>query len=75
MKGFEKKSFLKNLELLFRTREKVLNSFKSRLFPIKNLDKTPTREPATEPEVASEPTKAKTKHKISSLKICEEFVN
>ena len=60
MKGFEKKSFLKNLELLFRTREK---------------DKTPTREPATEPEVASEPTKAKTKHKISSLKICEEFVN
>ena len=35
MKGLEKKSFLNNLGLLFSAREKVLNSFKSRLFPIK----------------------------------------
>ena len=52
-------SFLNNLELLFSAREKVVISFKSRLFPITNLDKIPTREPTepkTEPEVATEPT-------------------
>ena len=57
----------------------VLNSFKSRLFPIKYLDKTPTceptPEPATEPEVATKATKAKTKRKISSLKLCEKPLN
>ena len=30
--------FLDNLRLLFSLREKVLNSFRKRLFPIKNLD-------------------------------------
>ena len=35
--------------LLFSAREKVLNSFKSRLFPIKNLDTILTHEPAAEP--------------------------
>ena len=30
--------FLDILRLLFSLREKVLNSFKKRLFPIKNLD-------------------------------------
>ena len=75
--------------LSFSTSEKVLNSFKSRLFLIKELDKTttrePTPEPAMEPEVATESatkpevatdlakatkaSKAKTKHKISSLKL------
>ena len=62
--------FWNNLELLFSTRENVLNTFKSRLFPIKNLDKIPTREPTS--EVATEPTKttkAETKRKISSLKL------
>ena len=58
----EKKYFLNNLGLLFSAREKVRNSFKSRLFPIKNVDKIPRREPtpkpATEPtaELAAEPT-------------------
>ena len=33
------KVFLNNLELLFSARENVLNNFKSRLFPIKNLGK------------------------------------
>ena len=59
--------FWKNLELLFSAIENVLNTFKSRLFPIKNLDKIPTREPTS--EVATEPTKAtkaETKRKISS---------
>ena len=62
--------FWKNLELLFSAIENVLNTFKSRLFPIKNLDKIPTREPTS--EVATEPTKAtkaETKRKISSLKL------
>ena len=35
-----------------------------------------TPEPAAEPEVAKEPaTKAKTKCTISSLKLCENFLN
>ena len=62
--------FWNNLELLISARENVLNTFKSRLFPIKNLDKIPTREPTS--EVAREPTKAtkaETKRKISSLKL------
>ena len=73
-----KKYFLNKLGLSFSAREKVLNRFKSRLFPQKNLNKTPTREPtpepATEPEVATEPTKAtKAKCKISSLKLLKNF--
>ena len=75
MKGLEKKYFLNKLELLFSAREKFLNSFKSRFFPIKNLDKIPTREPATEPTKATKVKKAKTIRKISSLKLREEFLN
>ena len=56
MKGLEKKSFLNNVWLLFNARKKILNSFKSRLFPINNLDKIPTRELATQPEVAKKAT-------------------
>ena len=83
-----KKVFLNNLVVLHSAREKILNSFKSRLFPRKNLDKIATREltpeSATESEVAketaTEPTKAAkatkaTKHKTSSLKLRERFLN
>ena len=64
-------------------REKVLNSFKSRFFPIKNLDKIPRHEPAAEPtpEVATEPTPklateaTPTKHKKAKLKLLQEFIN
>ena len=48
--------------------KKVLNNFKSRLFPIKNLDKIPTRELA--PEQATQPTK----HKKSKLKSQQKFM-
>ena len=48
---------LNNLGLFFSTREKVLTNFKSRLFPIKKLDKIPTHEPTQ--ELAAEPTKQK----------------
>ena len=64
---------------------------KSRLFPTKNFNKIPTPEPATESEVAKEPAtkpevatesikatkamKTKNQHKISSLKMRENFFN
>ena len=67
-----KRYSLNNLALFFGAREKVLNNFKSRLFPIINLGKIPTREPT--PEVATEPTKAikaKGKRKLISLKLRE----
>ena len=35
-KSSEKISFLKNVKMLLKAREDVLNSFKSNLFPIKN---------------------------------------
>ena len=85
--NFEKgtKTLEKNLWFLFSAREKVLNSFKSILFPIKNLYKITTRVPtpelATESEVATKPikatkaTKEKTNRKISSLKLHEKFLN
>ena len=45
----------------------------------KKLDKIPTRElttkPTTETEPATELTKAKSKCEISSLKLCEKFLN
>ena len=62
-KEITKKIFLTNLELLFSARENVLNNLESRLFPMKELDKIPTREPTPEP--ATEPTK----HKKSKLKL------
>ena len=75
IKTLEKNSFLNNLGLLYSAREKVLNSFKSRLFPIKDFNKIPTHKPATEPEVVKEPatepqvaTKA-TKSKTIFIKI------
>ena len=81
-KTLDKNYFFNNLGLLFSAREEDLDSFKSRLFPIKNVDKILTRKPtpgpATEPEVATEPTKAtttKTKSKIFSLKLREKFLN
>ena len=63
-----KKFFLNNLGLLFSGREKVLNSFKSRLFPIEKLDKIPTREP-TEPAPKPTTKAAPTEHSKSKLKL------
>ena len=53
-----KKSLLNNLGLLFSARKNVLNSFKSKLFPIKNSNETLAREPAPDKvaEPATEPT-------------------
>ena len=64
-----KESFFKYLGVFFIGREKVLNSFKSRLFPIRNLDKLPTLEPTL--ELATKPTE----HKKSKLRLQQEFMN
>ena len=56
--------------MLSSAREKVLNNFKSRLFPIKILDKILTGEPT--PELATEPTK---QQKKSKLKLQQDFMN
>ena len=63
----------------------MYNNFKSKIFPIKDLDKIPPPEPAPKPSPKLEPdpkvfdtpksTKVKTKHENSSLKLCEEFWN
>ena len=60
---------LNNLGLLFSAREKILNDFKSRLFPIKSLDEIPALEP--KPEVTTELTK----QKKSKLKWQQESMN
>ena len=39
------KSFLKNARLFLSAREKILNNFKNKIFPIKNSDKILTPEP------------------------------
>ena len=44
IKTTEKEFFSNILKLLYSAREKVLSNLKSRLFPIKNLDKIPTHE-------------------------------
>ena len=54
----EKNSSLINLRLVFSAKEKVPNSFESKLFSIKNLDKIPARvlTPEKAAEAAVEPT-------------------
>ena len=75
-----KKYILNDLGLFFSVRAKVLNNFKSRLFPIKILDKTSTRKPTFEseyqqaPESTPETTKA-TKAKTIRLRLRKEFLN
>ena len=54
VKPAEKISSLKNVGLFLGARKNVHNDFKSRIFPIKNLDKITTPDPAPEsaPELA-----------------------
>ena len=61
--------FLNNLVLLFILRRNAFNNFKSRLFPIKNLDNIPTCE--LTPEQATESTK----HKKSKFTSQQEYMN
>ena len=61
-------SFLNNVGIFLRI---FLN--KSKIFPIKNQDKALTPEPTNEP--ACQMTKAKTKCKISPLKLHDKILN
>ena len=60
--SLQKKSFLNNLDLFLSTREKILNNFKSKIFPIKNLGKNPTTEPTPE-------------SMVFDIKLRENFIN
>ena len=61
-----KKRFIKNVAIFLDSREKILNSFKSKIFPITNLGKTPTPEPNTDPTVFDAPKQQK--HKLRKVK-------
>ena len=50
----DKRPFLTNVGLFLSGREKILNRFKSKMFPTKNLEKTPIPEASTDP--SSDPT-------------------
>ena len=55
--------------LFFRATGKIIINFKSRLFPITNLDKISTLEPTI--KLATKPTK----RRKSKLKLQQEFMN
>ena len=61
VKSVAKKLFLSNIELFFSARQNVLNNFRNRLVPLKNLEPEP--ELAPNPELEPEP-----KHRKSVLK-------
>ena len=56
-KSVEKKLFMNNVVLFLTAREKVLNYFENRLFPIENLEQElePELEPELEQELKLEP--------------------
>ena len=60
--SLQKKSFLNNLDLFLSAREKILNNFKSKIFPIKNLGENPTTEPTPE-------------SMVFDIKLRENFIN
>ena len=82
IKKLEKKYFLNNLELICSITEKVLNSFKNRLFPIKNLVKNPKASTNTR---TSSRTNTRSSNRTSrsntnytqefKLKLQREFIN
>ena len=51
----EKRSFINNVGLFLSAREKMLNHFKNKIFPIKNLDKIPTPKSTLVPTVFHAP--------------------
>ena len=69
----EKRSFLKNTRFLFRAREKILNNFRGKIFPTKNLDKTATPEPEPEPAVFATPKPIKERTNKSTCKLYEDY--
>ena len=77
---YKKKPSLKNVGFLLNARKKLLNSFKSNIFPLKNSTPESTPEQSPNPPVfdTPKPTKAKakkTKDKISLLKLHDTFMD
>ena len=81
-KSVEKKLFMNNVVLFLTAREKVLNNFENRLFPIENLEQE--LEPELEPEPEQEPElepkpqperKPKPKHRESREEFLSEIVD
>ena len=66
-----KKNFSKLCKITFNARKKVLNDFKSRIFPIKNQNEISTPEPTSKPK--SKPTKKQAKKHLP--KFLDEIVN
>ena len=82
IKKLEKKYFLNNLELICSITEKVLNSFKNRLFPIKNLVKNPKASTNTRTSSRTNTRSSNITNRSntnytqeSKLKLQQEFIN
>ena len=75
-KLLEKLPFIENVILLLDAREKVVNSFKSNLFPTENSAPDPIPNPAPHPPVFYLPKQAISlpKIKISPFKLNENFL-
>ena len=50
------KYFSNDIRLFLCGKEKILTNCRSRIFPIKKLDKIPTHKPALAPRMAPDPT-------------------
>ena len=75
-KSEEQKKILANINELFNERNNVIkfvDDYCSLVLEAKRM--AGGEEPATKPEVATEPIKARTKSKISLIKLREEFLN
>lgn len=76
----KKMLFLKYIRFLLDVRRKIVNSFKSNIFWIKKSTPEAAPEPSLNAKVfhRSKPIKAETekpKHKISTLKVHEDFMD
>ena len=75
----KRRFFLNNAELFLNAREKVINNFKSRILPMKNLDKIPTYDPTLDPTleatVFDTPKPIKEQTKKLPFKLHERFLN
>ena len=73
IKPVEKRSFLNNIGLFIGRKEKVLKNFKSRIFPIKNIDEIA----APETGLAPKPTirKASSKKFEDKIQIDKNKIN
>ena len=65
----KKGHFKEKKRILLDAIAKVLSSFKSKIFPIKDLDKIPTSDPRLDPTVFDKPKPLKAQTEKSKIKI------